>query len=157
MSIPNYSGKLKTYAREHRQYSTLAEVVLWNEGLKQRKLGYQFNRQKPLENYIVDFFCKPLNLIIELDGLSHVDGATDDNKQANDLVRQKVLEQKGYNIIRFKDEEIVSSLENSLTIIKDWIYEYENKNRNVIKFKSRKKCFTEFTSPLPPSKGEKEV
>jgi very-short-patch-repair endonuclease len=52
-----YNPKLKERARELRNSSTLSEILLWNE-LKQKKiLGFQFYRQRPIGNYIVDFFC----------------------------------------------------------------------------------------------------
>jgi very-short-patch-repair endonuclease len=66
-----YNPKLKILARSLRNRSTLAEVLLWNQ-LKARKVrGYQFMRQKPIDNYIVDFYCSKLQLIIEIDGSSH--------------------------------------------------------------------------------------
>jgi very-short-patch-repair endonuclease len=66
-----YNPKLKQLARNLRNNSTFSEVLLWNE-LKGRKMkGYQFLRQKPIGNFIVDFFCSKLNLIIEIDGDSH--------------------------------------------------------------------------------------
>lgn len=66
-----YNPKLKKLARELRNNSTLSEVLLWNQ-LKTRKMGgYQFMRQKPISEYIVDFFCNRLKLVIEIDGESH--------------------------------------------------------------------------------------
>ena len=56
-----YNPKLKALSRELRKRGTLAEVLLWNE-LKARKIkGYQFMRQKPIGDYIVDFFCNNSN------------------------------------------------------------------------------------------------
>ena len=52
-----YDPKLKKLARELRNNSTLAEIMLWNEIKGRRLRGYQFMRQKPIEKYIVDFFC----------------------------------------------------------------------------------------------------
>jgi very-short-patch-repair endonuclease len=140
MSIPIYSGSLKKYAREHRTHSTLSEVILWNEGLKQRKMGYQFNRQKPIKKYIVDFYSKPLNLVIELDGITHEDGVICDNKSQKDFDRQMDLEQGGLHVLRFKDEEVVSQLEIVLEKIRNWINDYEIKFPDVTQFKIRKKC-----------------
>ena len=66
-----YHPKLKALSRNLRKKSTLSEVLLWNI-LKGKKIkGYQFMRQKPIDNYIVDFFCSKLKLIIEIDGISH--------------------------------------------------------------------------------------
>ena len=76
-----YNPKLKARARELRNNSTLAEVLLWNQ-LKARKMkSYQFMRQKPIGNYIVDFLCSKLKLVIEIDGESHVDKVEYDNKR----------------------------------------------------------------------------
>jgi len=135
MSIPIYNSYLKKYAKEHRANSTLSEVILWNEGLKQYKLGYRFNRQKPIKSYIPDFYCRALNLLIELDGITHEDGVIKENKEEEDLKRQKELECEGFNILRFKDEEIIYNFEESLDRIKKWIREYENKCPNVLSYK----------------------
>ena len=63
-----YNPKLKLLARKLRNNSTYAEVLLWNQ-LKNKKLnGYDFHRQKPIDNYILDFFCYDLMLGIEVDG-----------------------------------------------------------------------------------------
>jgi len=67
-----YNPKLKLLARGLHNNSTLAEVLLWNQ-IKSKKLhDYQFLRQKPLDKYIVDFFCYELMLAIEIDGESHI-------------------------------------------------------------------------------------
>jgi len=68
----HYDPKLKERAPALRKAGVLSEVMLWNE-LKSRKLrGYQFSRQKPIEEYIVDFYCSKLSLVIEIDGSSQV-------------------------------------------------------------------------------------
>ena len=65
----HYNKDLKEFARNLRNNSTLTEVILWNKILKQKKLrGYSFLRQRPIKNYIVDFFSKDLKLVIEVDG-----------------------------------------------------------------------------------------
>ncbi|TYC01378.1 MAG: endonuclease domain-containing protein [Kosmotoga sp.] len=83
-----YNPKLKELARELRKNSTLAEVLLWNELKKKKLKGYRFIRQKPIGNYIVDFFCKELFLAIEIDGSTHYE------KGEEDIRRQKELECK---------------------------------------------------------------
>ena len=66
-----YNPKLKSLAKALRKNMTFSEVLLWNE-LKQKKmLGYDFDRQRPIDNYIVDFYCKDLMLVLEIDGNSH--------------------------------------------------------------------------------------
>ena len=118
-----YNPKLKARARELRNNGTLSEVLLWNE-LKARKVkGYQFMRQKPIGNYIVDFFCSKLKLIIEIDGESHVD-----RDQAN-RIRQKNLEALGLSFLRFNDLDVKSNLEGVVRVIRDWIEEFERPGR----------------------------
>ena len=75
-----YNPKLKNLARTLRNNSTLSEVLLWNHLKGKQMKGYDFHRQKPLDNYIVDFFCPKLRLIIEIDGESHLFKGKDDQK-----------------------------------------------------------------------------
>jgi very-short-patch-repair endonuclease len=65
-----YNKQLKPLAKNLRKAGNLAEVLLWKE-LKGKQLGYQFLRQRPIDKYIVDFYCPALNLVIEIDGVSH--------------------------------------------------------------------------------------
>ena len=103
----NYNKNLKEHARKLRSNSTLAEVILWDEVLKQKQLkGYAFLRQRPIGNYIVDFFCKELKMIIELDGTIHRFQKSKDKK------REENLQAMGYNIIRFHNEEILKNIHN---------------------------------------------
>lgn len=82
--IPPYNPKLKELARQLRKNMTLGEVLLWQE-IRNRKLGVQFHRQVPIKEYIVDFYCHELLLVIEIDGSTH------DHPEVavNDLQRQK--------------------------------------------------------------------
>lgn len=91
-----YNSKLKPLAKALRKNMTLAEVLLWNE-LKQKKMrGYDFDRQKPINNYIVDFYCKDSMLAIEIDGISH------DTEEAfnEDIIRQQKLEGFGISFLK---------------------------------------------------------
>jgi len=117
-----YNKKLKQYSRNLRNDSTLAEIVLWKE-LRGASMGYTFNRQKPILNYIVDFYCKPLNLVIEADGISH----WGDEAVEKDKIRQGKLESTGLHFLRFDDEEIMNDLENVLRVIEITIEELEKK------------------------------
>lgn len=65
-----YNPKLLPLAKKLRANMTLSEVLLWNE-LKGKQLGFQFSRQIPIHNFIVDFYCKDLILALEIDGSSH--------------------------------------------------------------------------------------
>lgn len=88
-----YNPKLKVIARNLRKQGILSEVILWNE-LKAKKLGYDFHRQKPIDEYIVDFYCSELELVIEIDGSSHSE------KFEKDFERQKKLESFGLNFFK---------------------------------------------------------
>ncbi|MFO7845291.1 MAG: endonuclease domain-containing protein [Balneolaceae bacterium] len=113
-----YNPKLKEKARYLRNNSTLSEVLLWNE-LKQRKMcGHQFYRQKPIGNYIVDFFSYTLRLVIEIDGESH-----DEFSYEYDEIRQAYLESIGLSVLRFDDLEVKRDLSNVLRVIEVWILE----------------------------------
>ncbi len=114
--------KLKKLARELRNNSTLTEVLLWNQ-LKSRKMkGYQFMRQKPIDNYIVDFFCSKLKLIIEIDGASHNEKAEQDNE------RQRKLESFGLSFLRFYDFDIKYNMQGVMQMLESWIDEFERHN-----------------------------
>jgi very-short-patch-repair endonuclease len=85
--------------------------------------GYQFMRQKPINNYIVDFYCSKLHLIIEVDGETHLlDGAREKDEQ-----RQNKLESLGFQFLRFDDLEVKQNIENVLIKIEEWIVEFESK------------------------------
>jgi very-short-patch-repair endonuclease len=83
--------------------------------------GYDFHRQKPLNNYIVDFFCHELMLAIELDGLSH--GWED--VQARDQQKEAKLEELGVQVLRFDDAEVMNDMENVLRVINEYIEDWE--------------------------------
>lgn len=110
-----YNPKLKLRARELRKQGVLSEVLLWAQ-LKGRKMrGYQFMRQKPVGEYIVDFYCSTLQLVIEIDGESH-NGRFD-----YDMGRQQFLESLGLTVLRFNDVEAKRDVENVVMAIEGWI------------------------------------
>ncbi len=95
---------------------TLGEIAMWRE-IKNKKLGVSFNRQIPIDNYIVDFYCKDLQLAIEIDGSIHFE----EGQQEKDAVRQKRLESLGVKIIRFSDLDVRENLSLILLEIKGTI------------------------------------
>jgi len=117
-----YNNYLKKLSRDLRSNSTVSEILLWNEIKSRKMMGYQFMRQKPVKNYIVDFYCSKLKLVIEIDGVSHY------GKEKEDTKRQNELEQIGLKFLRFDDEEVKSKMEEVLAKIKNWITEYEKLN-----------------------------
>ena len=80
---------------------TLSEVLLWNE-IKNKRLGLRFSRQIPIDEFIVDFYCKDLFLAIEIDGESHYH----DDQPEKDITRQRRLESLGVKFIRFDDRDV---------------------------------------------------
>jgi very-short-patch-repair endonuclease len=94
-----YNPKLKELARKLRKNSTLSEILLWKE-IKKKALGYEFHRQVPIGEFIVDFFCHELLFAIEIDGSTH------DFNYDSDYDRQTVLEMNGIKVVRFLDSEI---------------------------------------------------
>jgi len=116
-----YNPNLKKLARKLRNNMSPPEIILWNQ-LKRKKLrGYDFHRQKPIDNYIVDFFCSKLKLIIEVDGDVHKD------KGEDDIVRQSRLESLGLKVLRFKASDIMKNLVDVIEAIIDYIEEFEKK------------------------------
>ena len=113
MPIIHYNPKLKALAAQLRSRGTKSEILLWNE-LKGGQLnGLRFIRQKPIGDFIVDFYCKEVGLVIELDGLSH---------QCNDVMdlderKQSYLESIGLKVIRFEDEEVIRDIRNVMRVI----------------------------------------
>ncbi len=106
-------------AKELRKNLTNAELVLWNY-LKQNPTGYKFRRQHPLGNYIVDFYCHKLKLVIEVDGSIHEEPEV----MEWDKRRQEHLEEHGLIVIRFKNEEVEKKLETVIEKIKTIINNY---------------------------------
>jgi very-short-patch-repair endonuclease len=92
-----YNPKLKEFARNLRNNSTKSEIKLWKH-LKQKQMhGYAFNRQKPIDIYIVDFFCNRLRLAIECDGYSHQILEV----YKKDIKKTRRLNELGISVLRF--------------------------------------------------------
>ncbi|MBN1820650.1 MAG: endonuclease domain-containing protein [Prolixibacteraceae bacterium] len=116
----NYNKELKDFARKLRNNSTLAEVILWDKLLKKKQLrNYQFLRQRSIDIYIVDFFCKDLKLVIEVDGTYHL------FNRKKDRARDEDLNDLGFTVIHFNNEEILNDLLSVQRTIERFIDEYE--------------------------------
>ena len=118
--IIKYNPKLKLIARKLRKNSTKAEIYLWNQLKTKRMMGYSFKRQKPIGEYIVDFYSPDLKLVIEIDGITH------DYKMESDKARQKYLESLSLKLIRFKDSDVKHNLGAVISSLKELI---ENNRR----------------------------
>lgn len=117
----HYNQKLRRFASENRKEMTKAEACLWKYALRRKQMGYSFNRQRPVLNFIADFMCKELNLIIEADGYSH---QLEENF-TKDMKRQYKLEDAGYTVLRFQDKEILRNIKHVRTVISNTISELE--------------------------------
>jgi len=100
-----YNPKLKARARELRKNMTPAESKLWYKFLKD--FHCTVLRQKPLDNYIADFYCPKLKLVIEIDGAAH---CTPENKKY-DRIRTQVLEGYGLRELRFSNDDVMNNFE----------------------------------------------
>lgn len=97
---------------------TKAEACMWKYVLRGKRLGgFQFTRQRPILNYIADFMCKELMLIIEVDGISH----SYEEVAINDKKRQEVLELTGFKFLRFTDEEVLRDINGVMRRVEHWI------------------------------------
>ncbi|MBT4661604.1 MAG: DUF559 domain-containing protein [Candidatus Marinimicrobia bacterium] len=117
-----YNPKLKQLARNLRNNSTLSEVLLWNQLKGKKMMGYQFNRQRPILDFIVDFICPKLNLVIEIDGWSHI------GKEVEDKERQKKIENLGITFLRFDDRDVKMNMDGVYRVIIEWIVRFEVEN-----------------------------
>ena len=99
--------------RTNRKTMTEAESAFW-QIVKSSGLGEKCRRQYILGDYIVDFFFRKSMLIIEIDGGYH----DTEEQQEKDSIRQEWLEQNGYTVLRFTNDQILFDTENSINIIK---------------------------------------
>lgn len=112
-----YNVKLKERARVLRRKGTKAEAFLWKFALQKNIMGYTFLRQRPVMNYIADFMCKELMLIIETDGATHLlEGARE-----KDDKRQHELGKAGFTVIRFEDGVVLNNLDWVTSIVEQEI------------------------------------
>jgi very-short-patch-repair endonuclease len=112
-----YNPNLKPLAKRLREDMTLGEVLLWNELKDDQFYGFDFDRQRCIDNYIVDFYCKELMLAIEVDGMTH----NFEEVAANDDIRQRRLESLGVRFIRFTEWEVKRDMINVIRSIETMI------------------------------------
>ena len=119
--IISYTPNLKELARQLRNNSTKAEIILWQKLKGKQMYGYDFHRQKPIDNYIIDFFCHELMLGIEVDGYSHQIIEVF-NK---DVKKEGVMNMLGIHILRFSDEQVLKDTDNVIRAIEWYIANFE--------------------------------
>ena len=125
-NIIPYNPKLKDLARDLRNNSTKSEVILWLKLKGKQMYGYDFHRQKPIDNYIVDFFCFELMLAIEVDGYSH----QLEDIYFKDVKKENKLKELGISVLRFTDDQVLKDMDNVLRVIEIYIEEYEKHTPN---------------------------
>lgn len=102
-----YNKNLKQASRDLRNNMTDAEKLLWSRLRHKQILGLQFYRQKPILNFIVDFYCPSANLVIECDGGQHY---TDEGLEA-DRVRDEALGELGLIVLRFDNLQVLNEID----------------------------------------------
>jgi leucyl-tRNA synthetase len=113
------------HAKANRQNPTQAEAILW-EALRGNKLGFKFRRQHLIDKYIVDFVCLQKGLVVEADGSIY------ELTKEEDAIRTSVLIEKGFQVIRFTNDEILNSTKNVLSQIKKQLEKPDDRNTTLI-------------------------
>jgi very-short-patch-repair endonuclease len=133
MMNSNYNANLQPFANKLRKEMTKAEACLWKYVLRAGKLqGYSFRRQRPISEFIVDFVCFDLKLVIEVDGYSHTLIET----QKKDEIKTKCLNKLGFDVLRFDNAEVINNISNVIRRLEEYVDDFE---RNL--------------HPLPPPAG----
>ncbi len=110
MSLP-YNPALKERARGLRKAGNLSEVLFWNEVKNKQFKGFDFDRQKIIGNYIVDFFCTNCNVVIEIDGSSH------DDKVEYDAKRDEFLQSLGLTVIHIEVDDVMKNMNGVIEML----------------------------------------
>ncbi|MBF8248808.1 MAG: hypothetical protein HW374_1608 [Bacteroidetes bacterium] len=110
-----HNKKLKYTARTLRKNMTETEILLWSRVRRKQLLGFQFYRQRPHGNYIVDFYCPAAKLIIEIDGRQHYE----EKGLRSDKVRDEYFSKFGFRVMRFSTSEVFEDIDS----IEDEIYQ----------------------------------
>jgi very-short-patch-repair endonuclease len=108
------SERQRNRARQLRQAMTRAETLLWRYLKADRIDGFGFQRQVPLRNYIADFACLSVKLIVELDGESH----DFEERQQADQSRDAFFTSEGFHVLRFTNEQVLANLEGIVEVIR---------------------------------------
>jgi very-short-patch-repair endonuclease len=122
-----YNPKLKQLASKLRKDMTHGEALLWDELKEDKICGFDFDRQRCIDNYIVDFYCKELMLVIEIDGMSH----NYEEVFLKDEARQNKLERFGIKFLRFSEAEIKHDMVNTIRTVETKIIEIIKSNPSI--------------------------
>jgi very-short-patch-repair endonuclease len=113
-SLP-FNSELRERARELRRAGNLCEVIMWKQFHKKKFKGYDFDRQKIIGNYIVDFYCVDCGVVIEIDGKSH-DGV---GKEIYDGDRNNYMINLGLTVIRIKAYDVLNNLRDVMEMLNE--------------------------------------
>ncbi|RYZ94129.1 MAG: DUF559 domain-containing protein [Sphingobacteriaceae bacterium] len=122
-----YNAANKILANKLRKNMTYGEILLWKELKEDKFWGFDFDRQRCIDNYILDFYCKELMLAIEVDGMYH------DHEEAfkKDNARQQKLESLGISFLRFTEAEVKTDRLNVIRVIEGAILDIVKQNPGV--------------------------
>lgn len=111
---------LKHLVKSFRREDASGELILWKKVLGSRNLyGYQFSRKYAVGDYIVDFICRKLALVVEVEGYSH------NFLFRNDLQKDKYLSELGYFVLRFKEKDIVYNLNDVTKTLENYVEKFQ--------------------------------
>ena len=113
----HYKKHLKVFAKELRNNSTKSEIKLWKYLKGKQMMGYDFHRQRSIDEYIADFFCHNLKLVIELDGFTH----RFEEVTQRDVKKENKLSEFGITVLRFSDDQVINDIYNVLKVIENYI------------------------------------
>ena len=99
--LPPYNPALTKLAKGLRSHGTITEAMMWNV-LKNNHTGYTFTRQKSILNFIADFYCRELNVVVEIDGTTHF-GTKD---YLDDCERDRQMQAIGIRVVRIIDADV---------------------------------------------------
>ncbi|HET7588056.1 MAG TPA: DUF559 domain-containing protein [Gammaproteobacteria bacterium] len=117
--MQRYSQRLEPLARALRKNQTDAEQCLWRHLRRRRLAGVRFYRQRPILDYIVDFYCPAAKLVVELDGSQHFEA----EGRAQDAKRTARLNAAGLRVLRFDDRQVLKETAAVLEVIRRVVVE----------------------------------
>ena len=147
---PDLYDLLRKYQLKNRNKPTDAEKIMW-EIVRNNKLGIHFRRQHAIDDFIADFVCLSLSIIIEVDGSIH---EKEENK-IDDERRTRILNEKGFIVIRFTNEDIIYNTDAVIKKIQETIYKRINTATTEIEKVATNGVInaSDYESPLPAGEG----
>jgi len=112
-----YNKSLKERSRKLRSSMTDAEIALWAKVRRRQLCRLQFHRQKPIGNYIVDFYCPSVKLVIEIDGGQHYRP----EGMQSDVARDNYLNTLGLSVLRFSNHDVLANMDGVIGSIIQYI------------------------------------